>query len=106
MAGKQSVGVQRKITRFDLLLAVLLLGLVSIASFYVLIEPAPVELKSYSSPLSNETYSFEYSIPEIDIPQTTVQPVVKKRLYKRSYKRCHTPKVNKCHRVRKFLGPR
>lgn len=106
MAGKQSVGVQRRITRFDLLLVVLLLGLVSVASFYVLIKPAPVELKSYSSMLSNETYSFEYSIPEIDLPQSTITPIVKKRAHKRGYKRCHVPKLNKCQRVRKFLGPR
>jgi hypothetical protein len=106
MAGKQSAGVQLRITRFDLITAILLLGLASVVAFYFLIEPTRVELKSFASPIANEDYSFEYSIPEIDIPLTTVTPVVKKRVYKRSYKRCHVPKLNKCQRVRKLIGPR
>jgi len=102
MAGKQNAGVQRRIIHSDLILAVLLLTIASITAFYFLIEPTPPELEVFGSLIANEDYSFEYSVPEIDLTQ---EPVVHVRKH-RTHKRCHVPKVNKCHRVSNFTGPR
>ena len=102
MAGKQSADVRQKIIHSNALMAaIILIGIISVGTFSF-VEPKKLEIKSYSSLISDEDYSFEYSIPEIDLTQ---EPVVHARRH-RTHKRCHVPKVNKCQRVSNFTGPR